>query len=100
MDTTTGKCIFIDPSRQDLLFCMDKKVPAKKFRKFRREHKPQNIQECETRLSMHTTSTVDVEKFIEYFQVRAKVNPKLSEYDVNENVEKAEREPNPITFRK
>lgn len=71
-----------------------------KFRKLWEKYKPQNIWECEAKLSDHTASTIDPQKFINYIQAMAEVNPELSKYYANENIEKDEKEPNSIPFRK
>lgn len=71
-----------------------------KIRKLRKKYQPQNIRDCEAKLSDHAVSTVDSQKLIKYIQAKVDVTLELSKYYTNENIEKDEREPDSVPFRK
>ncbi|KAG2229785.1 hypothetical protein INT48_005312 [Thamnidium elegans] len=104
---TKGKAVLIDPGRRGLLYCMHEDSTAKKkkmyrytrnqkakelksakFRKLRQRFKPASIQERENKLSQCSSSTVNVDAYVEYLKVRVQVSPLLKEYYGNEDVEK------------
>ncbi|KAI9366527.1 hypothetical protein BD770DRAFT_438661 [Pilaira anomala] len=117
--STDGKCVFIDPGRRDLIYCMHedstvnnkkiyrytrnqkaKETKSTKFKKLRQQLKPKDIQDCEDKLSKCSPLTVKKEAFVEYLKIRAEVNCKMQEYYSNEDVEKDKREKDLIPFRK
>ncbi|KAI8095766.1 hypothetical protein BDF21DRAFT_435854 [Thamnidium elegans] len=97
---TKGKAVLIDPGRRGLLYCMHEDSTAKKkkmhrytrnqkakelksakFRKLRQRFKPASIQERENKLSQCSSSTVNVDAYVEYLKVRVQVSPLLKEQD-------------------
>ncbi|KAI9345950.1 hypothetical protein BD770DRAFT_463150 [Pilaira anomala] len=117
--STDGKCVFIDPGRHDLIYCMHeystvnnkkiyrytrnqkaKETKSTKFKKLRQQLKPKDIQDCEDRLSKCSPLTVKKGAFVEYLKIRAEVNCKMQEYYSNEDVEKDKRKKDLIPFRK
>lgn len=119
LQSTDGKCVFIDPGRRDLIYCMHedstvdnkknyrytrnqkaKETKSTKFKKLRQQFKPKDIQDCEDKLSKCSPLTVKKEAFVEYLKIRAEVTSKMQEYDSNEDVEKDKRKKDLIPFRK
>ncbi|KAI9332762.1 hypothetical protein BD770DRAFT_422951 [Pilaira anomala] len=117
--STDGKCVFIDPGRRDLIYCMHedstvnntkiyrytrnqkaKETKSTKFRKLRQQLKPKDIQDCEDKLSKCSPLTVKKEAFVEYLKIRAEVTSKMQGYNSNEDVEKNKRKKDLIPFRK
>lgn len=116
---TAGKSVLIDPGRRDLLYCMDEDITvdntkvhrftrnqktkerkSNKFKKQSQQLKPNNVQECENKLSQCSASTVKKEPCIEYLKIRSQVTFTLRTYYYNEDVEKDQRKPSLIPFRK
>ncbi|ORE04844.1 hypothetical protein BCV72DRAFT_257089 [Rhizopus microsporus var. microsporus] len=94
LQNTTGKCMFIDPVRRDMLYCMReifnkaknedylyrytsnqraKNTKARRFKKLRQDTKLESVKECEIYLSKYPASTVDAAKFSEYLKARSEV---------------------------
>ncbi|CEG77452.1 hypothetical protein RMATCC62417_12202 [Rhizopus microsporus] len=90
---TTNKCVFIDPGRRDLLYCMHersksnsksdlyryalnqrvKEIKSRKFTKLCQNTKSEEVKQSEAYLSKHPASTVNVLQFAEYLKARARV---------------------------
>ncbi|KAI9354997.1 hypothetical protein BD770DRAFT_412005 [Pilaira anomala] len=117
--STDGKCVFIDPGRRDLIYCMHedstvnnkkiyrytrnqkaKETKSTKIKKLRQQLKPKDIQDCEDKLSKCSPLTVKKGAFVEYLKIRAEVTCKMQEYYSNEDVEKDKRKKDLIPFRK
>ncbi|KAI9362610.1 hypothetical protein BD770DRAFT_359362 [Pilaira anomala] len=117
--STDGKCVFIDPGRRDLIYCMHedstvnnkkiyrytrnqkaKETKSTKFKKLWQQLKPKDIQDCEDKLSKCSPLTVKMGAFVEYLKIRAEVTSKMQEYYSNEDVEKDKRKKDFIPFRK
>ncbi|PHZ17170.1 uncharacterized protein RHIMIDRAFT_243278 [Rhizopus microsporus ATCC 52813] len=107
LQETINKCVFIDPGRRDLLYCMHerskpnsksdlyryiinqrgKETKLRKFTKLRQNTKPEEVKQSEAYLSKHPTSTVNVLQFAEYLKARARVHGTLPTYYTNEDNE-------------
>ncbi|KAG1495071.1 hypothetical protein G6F47_003807 [Rhizopus delemar] len=104
-----GKCVLMDPSRQDLLYCMHEKstvenkmiyrytsnqkaieTKSRKFRKLRNNLKRDKAIAVELSLSHFKSSTVNKDKFVEYLQRRTRVIPFMKAYYLNEDRPAAE----------
>lgn len=100
LQRTTNQCVFIDPGRRDMLFCMSercesrhdsliyrytsnqraKETKSRKFRKFRQNNKPKAVSDLENSLSKHASSTVNLQKYSRYLEARRDTNDQLSSY--------------------
>ncbi|KAI7897481.1 uncharacterized protein BX663DRAFT_584818 [Cokeromyces recurvatus] len=100
LQRTTNKCVFIDPGRRGMLFCMGEKcesrhdgfiyrytsnrrakeTKSRKFRKFRQQNKPKTVSDLEKSLTTHSTSTVDPQKYSRYLEARWDASDLLSNY--------------------
>ncbi|KAI9358206.1 hypothetical protein BD770DRAFT_419931 [Pilaira anomala] len=92
--STDGKCVFIDPGRRDLIYCMLEDSTL------RQQLKPKDIQDCENKPSKCSPLTVKKEAFVECLKIIAEVTSKMQEYYSNEDVEKDKRKKDLIPFRK
>ncbi|KAG1140577.1 hypothetical protein G6F37_008968 [Rhizopus arrhizus] len=116
-----GKCVLIDLSCRDLLYCMHEKslvenkmicrytsnqkateTKSRKFKKLRNNLKRDEVIAVELSLSHFKPSTVNKDRFVEYLQERAKVTPVMKAYYLNEDrpVEEDQRAGDFFPFRK
>ncbi|KAI7905635.1 uncharacterized protein BX663DRAFT_583747 [Cokeromyces recurvatus] len=106
LEETTGRCVFIDPGRRDMLYCMQKnsesgkdkhtyrytsnqcavETKKRKIRKLRDIKKPTSVKEHENYLSKFPASAIKVDKFSDYLKVRSIVEDPLREYYSNKNI--------------
>lgn len=107
LQETTDKCVFIDPGRRDLLYCMHersksnskrdlyrytlnqraKETKWREFTKLRQNTKREEVKQSEAYLLKHPASTVNVFQFVEYLKARARVHGILSTYYTNKDNE-------------
>ncbi|KAG1145773.1 hypothetical protein G6F37_005264 [Rhizopus arrhizus] len=87
-----GKCILIDPSRRDLLYCMKLKNHLKKDK----------VIVAELSLSYFKSSTVNKDRFVDYLQERGKVTPVMKAYYLKKDrpAEEDQRAGGCLPFRK
>ncbi|KAG1459344.1 hypothetical protein G6F56_006181 [Rhizopus delemar] len=115
----TGKCILVDPGRRDMLYCMHEssaiqkkslyrytsnqrnvETKTRKFRKLRDKSKPAAVTAAEVSLGRFCSSTVVLQKFIDYLHQSAEVAEVLDDYYANEDLSKEERPDGVLPFRK
>ncbi|KAG0984422.1 hypothetical protein G6F29_004786 [Rhizopus arrhizus] len=116
-----GKCILIDPSSRDLLYCMYEKstiqnkmicrytsnqkaieTKSRKFRKLKNHLKKDKMIAAELSLSYFKSSTVNKDRFVEYLQERGKVPPVMKAYYLKKDrpAEEDQRAGGCLPFRK
>ncbi|KAG1392031.1 hypothetical protein G6F60_012263 [Rhizopus arrhizus] len=107
LKSTEGKCVLIDPGRQDLMYCMketstveekqtliftknNRSKCSRHFRYLRKRTQPFVVQKAEAILSRSESNSVDLKKFVQYIKTRASVKTILYEYYGNETTKSKE----------
>ena len=97
-----NNCVYIDPGRRDLLYCMhddstaeepwlyrytanqkDTETKSRKYRRLREDMKPEEVQAAENELSRHPAASVSTDRYNEYLDARAQVEQVLRPYYTN-----------------
>ncbi|KAJ1719614.1 hypothetical protein LPJ61_006276, partial [Coemansia biformis] len=97
-----GKCVFIDPGRRDILFCAhedstaenpqtyrytrnqrSKETCMKRFARIWEKVKPETVQAAEARLSLFSSTTVNLRRYKAYLEARAAEWDLLSDFYSN-----------------
>ncbi|KAG1290811.1 hypothetical protein G6F66_008331 [Rhizopus arrhizus] len=108
LKSTEGKCVLIDPGRQDLMYCMketstveekqtliftknNRSKCSRQFRYLRKRTQPFVVQKAEAILSRSEPNSVNLKKFVQYIKTRALVKNTLYEYYGNETTKSKEK---------
>ncbi|EIE85196.1 hypothetical protein RO3G_09906 [Rhizopus delemar RA 99-880] len=107
LKSTEGKCVLIDPGRQDLMYCMketstveekqtliftknNRSKCSRHFRYLRKNTQPFVVQKAKAVLSRSESNSVNLKKFVQYIKTRASVKNTLYEYYANETTKSKE----------
>lgn len=102
---TKERCVLIDPNRRDVLYCMketsrstpnqknifrftqnQRNKKSRRLKYLRNRLKPESIKSAESLLSKCPSSTLDLEKFINYLKTKRLVETQLKSYYANETL--------------